>query len=89
MKSQVGPLTTRVSIKAFQGGLEDYVRRVEQGESFVLCRDGAPVAEVVPSTTRSQVKRPIGLGKGLIQIPDSFFDPLPDDELRAFEGKWD
>ena len=30
--------------------------------------------------------RPIGLGKGLAEIPDSFFDPLPEDLLRLFEG---
>ncbi len=31
--------------------------------------------------------RPIGLGKGLAEIPDAFFDPLPDDLLDLFEGK--
>ncbi len=30
--------------------------------------------------------RPIGLGKGLVEIPDSFFEPLPEDLLRLFEG---
>ena len=33
--------------------------------------------------------RPIGLGKGLAVITDSFFDPLPDDLLDLFEGKAD
>ena len=33
--------------------------------------------------------RPIGLGKGLAVIPDSFFAPLPDDILDLFEGKAD
>ncbi len=31
--------------------------------------------------------RPIGLGKGLVEIPDSFFEPLPEDLLRLFEGR--
>ena len=31
--------------------------------------------------------RPIGLGKGLVEIPDSFFEPLPEDLLRLFEGE--
>ena len=30
--------------------------------------------------------RPIGLGKGLVEIPDSFFEPPPEDLLRLFEG---
>ncbi|WP_341327264.1 hypothetical protein [Methylotuvimicrobium sp. KM2] len=32
-------------------------------------------------------QRPIGLAKGLVEIPTSFFDPLPDDMLDDFEGK--
>ncbi len=32
-------------------------------------------------------QRPIGLAKGLLEIPASFFEPLPDDILDAFEGK--
>ena len=31
--------------------------------------------------------RPFGLGKGLAEIHDSFFDPLPDELLDLFEGK--
>lgn len=31
--------------------------------------------------------RPIGLGKGLVEIPDSFFESLPEELLRLFEGK--
>ncbi len=35
------------------------------------------------------VKEPrlIGLGKGLVEVPDSFFEPLPEELLRLFEGK--
>jgi hypothetical protein len=32
-------------------------------------------------------QRPIGMAKGLLQIPPGFFDPLPDELLDAFEGK--
>jgi hypothetical protein len=31
-------------------------------------------------------QRPIGLAKGQLEIPASFFEPLPDDILDAFEG---
>lgn len=31
-------------------------------------------------------QRPIGLAKGQVQIPASFFEPLPDEILDAFEG---
>jgi len=31
-------------------------------------------------------QRPIGLAKGQLEIPASFFESLPDDILDAFEG---
>lgn len=31
-------------------------------------------------------QRPIGLAKGMFEIPASFFEPLTDDLLDAFEG---
>ncbi len=31
-------------------------------------------------------KRPVGLAKGRIDVPESFFDPLPEELLDAFEG---
>lgn len=38
-------------------------------------------------TTKGAVYRPIGWMKGKWELPDSFFDPLPDDLLNLFEGK--
>lgn len=32
-------------------------------------------------------QRPIGLAKTVFQVPASFFEPLPDDLLDAFEGR--
>jgi hypothetical protein len=34
-----------------------------------------------------KAKRPIGLAKNKLKITKSFFKPLPDDLLDAFEGK--
>jgi hypothetical protein len=34
-----------------------------------------------------KAKRPIGLAKGKVKITKSFFKPLPDELLDAFEGK--
>ena len=42
------------------------------------------LAQENPTETIRQ--RPIGLAKGQIEIPDSFFEPLPDDIQDAFEG---
>ena len=39
-----------------------------------------------PQKNRPTEPRPVGLGKGLVEITDSFFEPLPEDLLRLFEG---
>jgi hypothetical protein len=31
-------------------------------------------------------KRPVGLASGEFDVPDSFFEPLPEDVLSAFDG---
>ena len=58
--------------------------RVEAGNEVVIARNGEPVARLVAVTRRG--KRQPGVIKGKITFPDSFFDPLPEDELRAWEG---
>jgi mRNA-degrading endonuclease RelE of RelBE toxin-antitoxin system len=35
----------------------------------------------------SEIQRPIGLAKDIFQVPESFFDELPDELLDAFEAK--
>jgi hypothetical protein len=35
----------------------------------------------------AHARRPIGLAKGQFRVPESFFDPLPDEVLEEFEGK--
>jgi hypothetical protein len=40
-----------------------------------------------PPSKKQQAKRPIGLAKNKLKIPKSFFKPLPDELVDAFEGK--
>jgi hypothetical protein len=39
------------------------------------------------NVVREGEARPLGWLKGQLEIPDSFFDPLPDDVLNAFNGE--
>ena len=57
---------------------------VEEGEEVVIARNGKPVARLVAVNQRG--KRQPDVLKGKITIPDSFFDPLPEEELRLWEG---
>ncbi len=57
--------------------------RVEQGEEIVIARNGEPVARLV--SVRPKAKREFGALAGQIHLDDSFFDPLPESELAAWE----
>lgn len=58
--------------------------QVEAGEDVVISRRGEPVARLVGCKPRS--KRQPDVLKGKLTIPDEFFDPLPEEELREWEG---
>jgi prevent-host-death family protein len=55
--------------------------RVEAGEEIVLARAGKPVARLVPLQAEGE-RIP---GSYPMVIPDTFFDPLPETELEAWE----
>ena len=54
--------------------VEKYVQRIEKR----LIRKAAIVEFKKP--------RPIGLAKGEFEVPRTFFEPLPDNLIQAFEG---
>lgn len=45
--------------------------------------------EIILNPTSSNLikERPIGLSKGVFEIPESFFDPLPEEIITAFKGQ--
>ncbi len=67
--------------------LSKYLINLEKGESILLCKRNQPIAEIRPLRSVPQGQRPFGLAKGTITMPNSFWDPLPDDDLNLFEGK--
>lgn len=69
--------------------LSRYLARLKEGEKIVICKRNQPIAEIHTLPKAPAKKRPLGLAKGKIVIPASFFDPLPEDVLRAFEGDAD
>ena len=75
----------RVNIADARAHLSRYLARVEAGETITLCRRNVPVAEIRPIRTTPAELRPIGIDQGMI-VPDSFFEPLPEEVLSAFGG---
>lgn len=73
-----------VNMDEAQTQLPLLLTQVEAGEEIVITRDGRPVARLVDCRPRG--KRRFGAWKGRIAVNDGFFDPLPEEELSAWEA---
>ncbi len=73
-----------VNVHEAKTNLSRLLAQVEAGEEVVIARNGNPVARLVRARPRG--KRQPDTMKGRIKIDDSFFDPLPEEELAAWEG---
>lgn len=63
-----------------QSELDSLIDRVHAGEDIRISRDGTPLVRLVPvMATVSHRQRGTLEGQGI--VPDSFFDPLPADEI--------
>jgi prevent-host-death family protein len=78
-----------VNIHEAKAKLSEYLAAVEAGETVQICRRNVPIAEIVPLPQPRKEPRPVGLGprEEGYEIPDSFFEPLPDELLKAFNGE--
>ncbi len=77
----------RLNIHEAKTHLSRYLKRLEQGETILLCKRNVPIAEIRPLSEQRKQPRPVGLAKGDFKVLPDFFDPLPEDLLDAFEGK--
>lgn len=74
-----------INIHEAKAKLSEYLDAVASGERVVICKRNRPVAELRAVEQKRTEPRPLGGAKGIV-IPPSFFDPMPDDFLDAFES---
>lgn len=69
--------------------LSEYLAAVEAGEVVQICRRNVPIAQLVSIPKPDTGPRPVGLGptEEGYDIPESFFEPLPEELLQAFNGE--
>ena len=78
----------RIDRKDFEQSPATYLESARAGETVVILDETTPVAELRPPLKMEvPVQRMLGFSKGLISIPPTFFDPLPDDELALWSGE--
>ncbi len=77
----------RVNIHDAKTNLSRYLAELAPGETLVLCNRNEPVAELRSLRKKPLGERKIGVAKGEFVVTDSFFEPLPDEILKAFNGE--
>ncbi|MGB7220415.1 MAG: type II toxin-antitoxin system prevent-host-death family antitoxin [Vicinamibacterales bacterium] len=78
----------RANVFEVKAKLSEYLDRAARGERIVICRHNTPVAELRAVEAVRREPRPIGPlpGRPRFDVPPSFFEPLPADELDLWEG---
>jgi antitoxin (DNA-binding transcriptional repressor) of toxin-antitoxin stability system len=76
-----------VNLQEAKTHLSRYLKAVENGEVVVLCRHNKPIAELRAIANPEPKRVPqFGLWEGF-GVSESFFEPLPDDMLKAFSDE--
>ncbi|MYD96427.1 MAG: type II toxin-antitoxin system Phd/YefM family antitoxin [Gammaproteobacteria bacterium] len=75
---------TVVNVHQAKTQLSRLLAQVEAGEEVVIARRGNPVARLV--RCQPEAKRQPDVLKGKVNIPENFFEPLPEEELTSWEG---
>ncbi|WP_293181158.1 type II toxin-antitoxin system prevent-host-death family antitoxin [Oceanithermus sp.] len=72
-----------VNVAEAKAKLSELLEAALRGEEVVIAKRGKPVAALSPiEPAKTRKLRLIDM-----EIPDSFFEPLPEEELEAWEGR--
>jgi prevent-host-death family protein len=73
-----------VNVHEAKTHLSRLLDRAQAGEEIIVAKAGQPVARLMPLKREAPVRRPGGLDGTVAD--DDFFEPLPEDEIAAWEG---
>lgn len=76
-----------ININEAKTHFSEYARRVKRGERIILCDRNKPFAEMRPLPITEDGRRPFGLARGRIALPDDFNEPDPDVEALFGDGE--
>jgi prevent-host-death family protein len=74
-----------INIHDAKAHLSEYLKRLEQEGEIVLCKRNQPVAVIRPLPS-PRSRRAIGLERDRLKVPNGFFEALPEDLIRLYEG---
>jgi prevent-host-death family protein len=73
-------MSKTVKVQEAKTHLSALLHEVERGEEILIARGDTPVAKLVPIGEQSGRE----LGFVHYEVPDSFFEPLPESEIEAW-----
>lgn len=78
----------KVSTFEAKAKFSEYLERASKGERIVIYRYSEPIAELRAIEPSRSEPRPVGpiAGCPVFDLPPSFFEPLSEEELLAWEG---
>ncbi len=74
-----------VNVHAAKTHLSRLIERACAGEEIVIARNNEPAVRLVPIHGERPLRQR-GTLRGKVVVPDSFFDPLPEAELEAWNS---
>jgi len=77
-------MTIFVTIEEMAASLSKLIDAVKDGQQVVIVDQNVPFAALHPVHLK-RAKREFGALKGQFHVGPEFFEPLPDDELAAWE----
>jgi prevent-host-death family protein len=75
---------SQINIHDAKTHLSKLIERAAGGEEIIIARAGKPVACLTAIKPAKQGRR-FGAMKGKATVEEGFFEPLPEDELAAWE----
>lgn len=77
-------MTVIVNVHEAKTHLSRLLEQAHAGQEIILAKGGKPYARLVPLAGTQPGRRP---GRLAGRLSDAFFEPLPDSELDAWEGR--
>lgn len=78
-------MATTVNIHEAKTHLSRLIERAERGEEIIIAKAGTPKVRLVLVDENPPVRHP-GRFAGSLTVGASFFEPLPEKDLAAWEG---
>lgn len=72
---------TTVNVHEAKTHLSRLLKQVARGDEVLIAKAGKPIARLVPVAAKKP--RQPGVAKG--RVTDAFFEPLPEEELAAWQ----